>query len=325
MKPLVTVAIPTLNRASYLRETVESVLAQDYENLEIIVSDNGSTDETPAVLAELCRLYPRLRPRRNETPAPLVEHFNQCVEEAQGKFFVLLSDDDRINASFIRNLAETLVANRRVSVAVPANVIIDDRGEITRTLPVPEETFYEGIDFVIDWLWKRRDLPVANLVTVMGRTELMRTFRYQPFPHGLNSDNLLFLQLALSGHVAFCREAIFFWRLHPSQQARQCPPELVSQAGREFQGFIRRDRNLQRLILSHHPQQQKLVRRGVRQMTAEAYLYNIGFFGRPLAWQTIKHLLAYDADSAFLRLVLRHYYRMLRKGVGGRPMSAVGV
>src|SRR5690606_18847361 len=101
MKPLVTVVIPTCNRSAYLRETLQSVREQDYENLEILVSDNASTDDTAAVVSEIAASDPRVRYRRNLVKIPLIPHFNQCVAQARGEFFVLLSDDDRVNETFV--------------------------------------------------------------------------------------------------------------------------------------------------------------------------------------------------------------------------------
>jgi glycosyltransferase involved in cell wall biosynthesis len=320
MKPLITVAIPTCNRSAYLRETLESVLRQDYENLEILVSDNASEDNTAAVVTEMSREHRSVRYRRNLLQAPLVAHFNQCLAEARGEFFVLLSDDDRISENFISSLAEGLISNRRATVAVPANVVIDESGLILKSLPPPGTDVHEGIDFVIDWLWKRIDLPVANFVTIMGRTETMRKLRYEPFPSGINSDNLLFLQLALTGQVVFCRNATFFWRVHKNQAANRSSLRSIVLAGRQFQRFVHKDWALRRLVRSYHPDQQRLIRRGVRRMVAEAYLHNIGFFDRPWAWQTLRQLLAHRPNRPFVRLVLHHYLHLMRQNRCGRAL-----
>ena len=105
MIPLVTLAITTFNRPRFLRETFASALAQDYANLDILVSDNGSRDTTPLLTQALVNSDPRVRLRRNETTVPLHEHFTQCVEAARGEYFVLLHDDDRINSCFVSELA----------------------------------------------------------------------------------------------------------------------------------------------------------------------------------------------------------------------------
>lgn len=325
MKPLVTIAIPTCNRSALLRETLQSVLLQDYENLEILVSDNASDDDTSAVVAEFSRVSPKIRHRRNLVRTPLITHFNQCIAEARGEFFVLLSDDDRISEDFVSSLATTLMQNRRITVAVPSNSIIDDSGKLLETLPSPGKELYVGVDFAIDWLWRRCDLPVANLVTVMARTDQVRQLRYQPFSHGLNSDNLLFLQLALTGLVAFPSSGTFFWRVHDAQAGSRVSPRNIRRAGREFQRFIRRDWALRRLILSHHPQQQVLLRRGVDRMIAEAYLHNIGFFDAPYSPKTVRKLLTLRPSRYFIRLVIREYYNRIRNQRSNRTMSPANV
>ncbi len=322
MKPLISVVIPTCNRSGYLRETLQSVLRQDYENLEILVSDNASKDDTAALVTEMSRADPRIRYRRNLVRTPLISHFNQCIAEARGEYFVLLSDDDRVNETFVSSLAQALLANPRATVALPLNAIIDETGTVVRTLPAPKEQLFEGIDFVIDWLWRRREIPVANFVTLMAKTDTVRKLRYQPFPHGLNSDNLLFLQLALSGQVAFAPSATFFWRVHDRQQGNQIPARNVRAAGRDFQRFVRRDRPLKRLIRSHLPRQQILVRHGIDRMIAEAYLQNIGFFDKPCSPQTIRALLSHRPNAIYLRLILRQFYNRLRHAIPSRPMSA---
>lgn len=313
MKPLVTLAIPTRNRLSYLRKILQDVFDQDYENMDILVSDNGSSDETREVVESMARENPRLRYRRNNSSVPIIDHFNQCLDAATGEYFVLVCDDDRINRTFVSGLVETLLENPSATVAVPTNAIIDASGILTRTLPLPSKILWEGIDFVNEWLWKKHELPVANLLTVMGRTEAMRKLRYQHFANGLNSDNLLFLQLALAGQVSFCHKAIFYWRDHDAQQGSNTPIRLVDRAGRQFLKFVQMDDNLPSLFLSQHPSQQKLVRQGIRQMNAEAQLYSIGFFEKPFSPQTLKHLLLCGANLVLLRLVLRSYYRLLRQ------------
>ncbi|MEO7522089.1 MAG: glycosyltransferase family 2 protein [Gemmatimonas sp.] len=93
-----TVAIPTLNRAGLVGRAIESVLAQARDYIEILVSDNGSTDTTPAVL----RRYqdPRLRVIRHDRTMSATTHGNFLVGQATGALFVGLSDDDWIEPEF---------------------------------------------------------------------------------------------------------------------------------------------------------------------------------------------------------------------------------
>ena len=88
--PLVTVVIPTYNQASYLREAIDSVLAQTYPAIEVIVVDDGSTDETAAVL----RSYgERIRAIHQENHGA-AHALNRGIREATGEFVCWLSSDD---------------------------------------------------------------------------------------------------------------------------------------------------------------------------------------------------------------------------------------
>ncbi len=99
-RPFVTIAIPTYNRSDgYLREALESALAQDYEALEIVVVDNASTDSTGAYVSSVAD--ERLRYIRNETNLGVNGNFNACLEHARGEYFLLLHDDDRIDPDFV--------------------------------------------------------------------------------------------------------------------------------------------------------------------------------------------------------------------------------
>jgi len=103
MAPRLTIAIPTLNRADLLERAIESALAQTSPDVEIIVSDNGSTDHTAAVIE---RYAGRLRTFHHRSTMPATKHGQFLIEHAQGEFFVGLSDDDFLEPEFA---AEVLV------------------------------------------------------------------------------------------------------------------------------------------------------------------------------------------------------------------------
>lgn len=312
-RPRVTLAVPTRNRAHFLRHIVQDILDQDYENLEILISDNASSDGTRELVETMANVNPRIRYRRNIAAVPIITHFNQCLDAARGEFFAMVCDDDRINRSFVRGLANALAESPRATVAVPVNAIINDAGDLVRTLPLPDKLHFDGFEFVTRWLWKIEELPVANLLTIMARTATMRKLRYQPFEKGLNSDNLLFLRLALSGEVRFCQEAVFYWRDHASQQGRSASARAIARSGHQFLRFVRE--SPAREFIRQSPNQRKLIENGVRRMNAEALLHGTGFFEHPLRPAAIAGILAAMPDAALARLVLRHCYQQLRRRI----------
>ncbi len=103
--PRLTIAIPTVNRAELLGRAIESALAQSSPDIEILVSDNGSTDETPAVIARYATRG--LRTFRHSSTMSAARHGQFLIEQARGEFFLGLSDDDFLEPEFA---AEVLAA-----------------------------------------------------------------------------------------------------------------------------------------------------------------------------------------------------------------------
>jgi glycosyltransferase involved in cell wall biosynthesis len=98
--PLVTIAIPTYNRAgSYLPVALRSALAQDYPRLEVLVADNASTDETASLVQRISDK--RLRYLRHPVNIGANRNYNYCLNEARGDYFLLLHDDDAIDDDFV--------------------------------------------------------------------------------------------------------------------------------------------------------------------------------------------------------------------------------
>lgn len=102
--PRLTIVIPTVSRAYCVGRAIESALAQTYPHIEIIVSDNGSSDGTEEVIARY--EDPRLRKFRHEETMPSAVHGNFLLDQARGEFFLGLSDDDFLEPLF----AEKVIA-----------------------------------------------------------------------------------------------------------------------------------------------------------------------------------------------------------------------
>lgn len=92
--PLVTVYIPTKNRLPLLKRAVESVLHQDYKNIELIIVDDGSEDGTSIFLEALARKENRVKYLLNEEPFGACVSRNKAIWAAKGEFITGLDDDD---------------------------------------------------------------------------------------------------------------------------------------------------------------------------------------------------------------------------------------
>lgn len=99
--PLVSIGIPTYNRAESLKKALDSAINQTYQNLEIIISDNASTDETKEICEDYQRKDNRIKYLRQVENAGSIANFNIVLKEATGKYFMWLADDDWIDLNFI--------------------------------------------------------------------------------------------------------------------------------------------------------------------------------------------------------------------------------
>ncbi|HBH26814.1 MAG TPA: hypothetical protein DDX54_05380 [Rhodospirillaceae bacterium] len=94
-RPLVSILVPTFNRADMIGPAVESLLAQSWRHIEVLVIDDGSTDETPAVVEGLARRDERVRPLRLPANVGTYAALNHGLAAAQGQFFTTHGSDDR--------------------------------------------------------------------------------------------------------------------------------------------------------------------------------------------------------------------------------------
>src|SRR5215475_5239963 len=105
--PKVTIAIPTYNRLAYVRQAIASALAQTYPNIQVVVSDNCSSDGTADYVKSIeC---PQLLFVRQATNLGMVGNWDACLKHAEGEFFLLLSDDDYLEERATEKLVAALV------------------------------------------------------------------------------------------------------------------------------------------------------------------------------------------------------------------------
>jgi hypothetical protein len=114
--PLVTIGIPTFNRVGPLVKAIETALAQDYPNLEVIVSDNCSTDGTESFCRQVAERDHRVRYVRHPENRGGVENFRFVLREARGELFMWLGDDDWLDADYVSRCARIMNADRAYSV-----------------------------------------------------------------------------------------------------------------------------------------------------------------------------------------------------------------
>lgn len=126
-RPLVSVLIPTFNQAAYIGEAVASALSQTWPSVEVIVSDNHSTDETAAILES--HSDSRVRVIRPAAHVTMFANFQFAADAARGRYVVFLSSDDTLRPEFVSTLVPHLEADARLAYAYAACELIDKDGK----------------------------------------------------------------------------------------------------------------------------------------------------------------------------------------------------
>ncbi len=130
-EPVVTVVIPTYNQADYLAEAIDSVLDQDYPRLELVVVDDGSTDDTPAIISGYGdRIVAVRQPNQGTAPA-----LNRGIQSATGELICWLSSDDAFVAGKIRRQVEVFAADPGLGVCFTGYETIDAAGALLTQYP----------------------------------------------------------------------------------------------------------------------------------------------------------------------------------------------
>ena len=114
---LVSIGLPSFNRAQDLKHAIESVLTQSYTNLEIIISDNASTDDTQQLCEEFAAQDKRIRYIRQAVNRGPAANFATVLDGARGEFFMWLGDDDWIDQDYVRECVGVLTANADFQLA----------------------------------------------------------------------------------------------------------------------------------------------------------------------------------------------------------------
>lgn len=114
--PLVSIGIPAYNAKKYIAETVNSVLAQNYPNIELLIQDNCSTDGTWEWLQEITIIHPQISIQQNTHNVGMVGNFNRVINRAQGEYAMVVSSDDLLEPNFVQRCVDIFLTSPEVDV-----------------------------------------------------------------------------------------------------------------------------------------------------------------------------------------------------------------
>jgi glycosyltransferase involved in cell wall biosynthesis len=207
--PRVSIVIPAY-KSKYLKEAIDSVLKQTFEDFELLILDDSSPENIWEIVDQFSD--PRLTYHRNKVNiggANLVSMWNKCLDLASGDFFILFSDDDLYHPRFLESLV--CLADRHPSFALFRSrvCVIDEFGDLLHeSAELPElET---GLDFVKARLLDGRRQFAPEFMA--SKTSLVESGGFVEFPLAWCSDDATWIKLAQVGGVASTVEALCSWR-----------------------------------------------------------------------------------------------------------------
>ena len=217
--PRVSIGLPVYNGDKYLNEAIETILAQTYEDFELIISDNASTDQT----AEICRRYAakdkRIKYYRNNENLGLQKNLNRLVELSSGEYFMWAHHDDIHSSDFVDKAIKVLQENPSVVLCCSKTRDIDENGKLLPRIEVSlnfksphvEERFCDLIR--MDHLCE----PLFGLIRIdiLRRTGLNGSFA--------DADRVLLAELSFYGPFHQIPEFLFYRRSHSLQSTAMFP------------------------------------------------------------------------------------------------------
>ena len=206
--PFLTLGMTVYNSENHLGQALDSLLAQNYNNFQLIISDDASDDGSPQICTEYQSRDARIRYLRNEKNVGFAENLNRLISLASGKYFLYVSDHDLWHSSYISRCVQVLEENPQIVLCYSRTMLIDSNGnemgltsEIINTVNMPAAERYLQVLRNIHWC----DMQMGVM-----RTEVIKSLR--GFKQILGSDHAVLAEIALKGEELQIDEALYFRR-----------------------------------------------------------------------------------------------------------------
>lgn len=227
MKPLVSIIIPCYNYGRFLGESIESALAQTYAPIEIIVVNDGSTDNT----REVASRYPvKFIDQKNQGAA---RTFNSGIHEASGKYVVILSADDRFDPSYVEKTVTVLEDNPSLMFAYTHTILFGAKSGIMKSKEFSVDTLRLANYITGTTLMKKEAFRVVKgfdpELTCLEDWDMWLTFAENGFYGKLLPEALFHYRIhATTSRNIVTMKTLFMttlqiWRRHP----KICPSSFI--------------------------------------------------------------------------------------------------
>lgn len=212
--PVVTVGLPVYNGALTIRRAIESVLAQSFKNFELLISDNCSSDDTVAIIAEYARSDSRVRYVQQRRNIGAAGNYNALVHLANGRFFRWISHDDTMADDFLSVTVPVMIRDEEIITVATDMEIKDETGCTQQVVRTYVDRSAWGTSRVVQYRQMMEELAYCEthndgLLMVayeygLHRTDLLKMTRL--VGRYVSSDYVLAAELSLWGRLVHVNE-----------------------------------------------------------------------------------------------------------------------
>jgi len=216
--PKVSIIIPTYNRANYLEQAINSVLAQTFQDYELVVLDNASTDNTSEVVRKF--RDERFQYIKNEINIGPINNFNKGLKVARGDFVIIFHDDDIMAPELVEEEVKILNENEDV-VLVASNVeLIDEKGKTiqNKLLSIDQDIIFEKYEYIVKRLKNDILLPCPSVMLRKNFLDVNNLiFESEKGPA---ADTYLWFKINLSDKLLYLvSRPLLKYRIHSGQDS----------------------------------------------------------------------------------------------------------
>ena len=218
--PKVSILIPVYNGEPFLTECLDSVLAQDFTNLEILIADDDSTDGSVALLEQYAAKDRRIRWWKNPHNLGLAGNFNRCLQAAQGEYIkYVLQDDKLLSPATVSLMTAALDSHPTVALVGSASYLLDARSRPTGLRKYFSAGLLAGRRAILRCLEQPANMIGEPSVVMFRRARVTGGFD-ERYPQGLDLE-FWFRLLEKGDHFFYLTKPLCAFRQHAKQETQR--------------------------------------------------------------------------------------------------------
>jgi glycosyltransferase involved in cell wall biosynthesis len=229
--PLVSILCYNFNYGRYLRQCLESIFAQTYENIELCFSDNASSDESWSIALEFSKKYPgKMRLTRNRINYGSGFNFENCKYMMLGKYFINFCSDDVLVPEYVEQCVNVLEANPNVGLVIVNRAVIDENGLRTDEAPFYKQScIIPGEEQAAVYMMAGVNPSVSQ---IMYRNDIVdRRYATGALGSRYYGTRILDFNISTDFDIAYLKDSLLLHRIHSQSDTSQADSNLLPVIG----------------------------------------------------------------------------------------------